>query len=331
MLASVIRARLRREQDNWRTLTAAAIGVAALLAGLVALAIRTFATSWQPSIVLAAFAHDLMWAIPVAAVLFAIARRWYVLGATLVALVLAVLSQASLYNGAAWPTSGTTLTVMQANLHIGTADPASVVRDVTEHHVDLLMTEELTPAERDRLLDAGLAAALPHQFAVPSDGGSGLAIWSRFPMTGRTRHPGFDQGVLTATMHVSRTVSTTVVAMHLPAPYPKGSGEWSAEIKRLHVVLQQAARGNDPVIAAGDLNATTDHAQLRTLLTGGYHDAVEQSGAGYLSTYPADRWYPPLIAIDHVLTSGATATNARTVKLPGSDHRGLLVKIRIDG
>ncbi len=81
-------------------------------------------------------------------------------------------------------------------------------------------------------------------------------------------------------------------------------------------------------MVAGDFNATVDHAQFRALLTDGYHDAAEQCGAGYLASYPADRWLPPLIAIDHLLTKHATATSAATVALPGSDHRGILVGVR---
>ena len=56
---------------------------------------------------------------------------------------------------------------------------------------------------------------------------------------------------------------------------------------------------------------------------------AEQSGAGYLASYPTDRWFPPVIAIDHVLTNHASATSASTLSLPGSDHRGLLVHVRL--
>jgi endonuclease/exonuclease/phosphatase (EEP) superfamily protein YafD len=38
---------------------------------------------------------------------------------------------------------------------------------------------------------------------------------------------------------------------------------------------------------------------------------------------------PPFVAIDHVLTRNCTATSLRTLKIPGSDHRGLVVTIAI--
>lgn len=81
------------------------------------------------------------------------------------------------------------------------------------------------------------------------------------------------------------------------------------------------------MLAAGDFNATTDHVQFRDLLEHGYGDPAAQAGAGYPARYPTDRWFGPLIAIDHVLTRRAVATSVSTVALPGSDHRGLLVQV----
>jgi len=69
--------------------------------------------------------------------------------------------------------------------------------------------------------------------------------------------------------------------------------------------------------------------QYRDLLTNGYHDAVDQMGAGFAPTFKADGWLPPLITIDHILTRNAEASSIRTVKITGSDHRSLLATIRV--
>jgi endonuclease/exonuclease/phosphatase (EEP) superfamily protein YafD len=82
-------------------------------------------------------------------------------------------------------------------------------------------------------------------------------------------------------------------------------------------------------VAAGDLNATPDIVQFRDLLVDGYADAAQQAGAGMTLTYPADRWYPPLIAIDHVLTRDAVATTADTIHISDTDHRALLVTVQV--
>ncbi len=70
-------------------------------------------------------------------------------------------------------------------------------------------------------------------------------------------------------------------------------------------------------------------APFRNLLTNGFADAAEQSGAGITRTFPADSTLPPLLGIDHVLTYNATATDVQTVRVPGSDHLGLLATLRL--
>jgi endonuclease/exonuclease/phosphatase family metal-dependent hydrolase len=70
-------------------------------------------------------------------------------------------------------------------------------------------------------------------------------------------------------------------------------------------------------------------APFRNLLTNGFSDAAAQSGAGITRTFPADSSVPPLLGIDHVLTYNATATDVQTVRVPGSDHLGLLAMIRL--
>lgn len=325
----MIRPRLRRDGEPVAAALATVAGIAALLAAAFAVLGHEFATGWQPLIVLAAFAHQLMWAAPLAVVLFAVVRRWFATAAAVVVLLLAAVTQAPLYAGADVAAGGDPLTVLQANLRVGSADPVALVRLVLAHRVDVLMTEELTPTERDRLVAAGLATALPHRFdASLAGGGGGLAIWSRYPMTPQRNLAGFELGVLQAVVHPDVRSSITVIAAHLLPPYPYPSVEWSREMRRLGGVMRAAADGAAPVVLAGDLNATTDHAQFRELLTLGYDDAVEHCGAGYLPTYPTDRFFPPVIAIDHVLSRGAPARNAVTLDLPGSDHRALLVHLR---
>ena len=39
-------------------------------------------------------------------------------------------------------------------------------------------------------------------------------------------------------------------------------------------------------------------------------------GRNVRPTFPADWWLPPVVAIDHVLARGCTATSLRTIKIP---------------
>jgi endonuclease/exonuclease/phosphatase (EEP) superfamily protein YafD len=318
-----------RDQDTKLTIACAVLGVLCLFAAVLGLICHELDTTVQPLVVLAAFAHLLMFMAPPAVALFALARRWPSTAIAGVALALVLAVQIPLHIGASVAPGGTRLEVLQANLRRGSASPQSLVDLIRTRHVDIVDAEELTTAERDRLVSAGLSRELPYLFdAARPDGANGLAIWSRFPLSDEQRYPGFQLGALSAIATIGPGVTTTVFAVHLAAPFPYVASLWAGELARLHRILQAIA-ATGPVIVGGDFNATSDTAQFRALASGSYRDAAQQRGAGYLATYPADRWFPPLIGIDHILLSRSEATGITTLRLPGSDHRALLAGVRI--
>lgn len=315
----------RVDEPRWRLIGWFA-ALAATAVGLVAVLVHWIGTPWQYVIVLAALSHYLMWAAPAGLVVAVALRRWWTSGAaaavTLVVLALQLPPNVSDTAGGA-----RRLVIVQANLKVGYADPAALVRLVRHDHADLLATEELTTTEQQRLLAAGLARELPYRYTRPiPSGGGGLGVWSRYPLHDEQDVPGFWLGVLSTRVELPGG-PVTFLAVHLTPPYPYADHHWRHEIARLQHVLPRTG----PVLAPGDYNATTDHAQFRDLLEHGYADAAEQAGAGYLPTYPNDRWYGPVIGIDHVLLRECTATDARTLGLPGSDHRALLVRASYAG
>jgi endonuclease/exonuclease/phosphatase (EEP) superfamily protein YafD len=322
------RPRIRRPDEPLWSVAVVLVGGAGVAAGLLGLIVHQLAVGWQPWIILAAFARYLMVLAVPGGILLALRRRRAGAIGGVVVVVLAVVSQLPLYVSSAHKASGSGLTLMQANLRVGSADPRSLVRTADARDVGLLATEELTISERGRLIAAGLTTRFPYRLdaALPT-GGGGLAIWSRYPLTDTHNYAGYELGVLSAQIDRPDAAPATVVVVHLLPPYPHPSKQWQGEIARLRGLLARA-RAAGPVIVAGDFNATTDNAQFRSLLSHGYSDGAEQVGAGYLSTYPTDRWFPPVIAIDHVLTAGrAAVTSLSTVALPGSDHRGLLAHV----
>jgi endonuclease/exonuclease/phosphatase (EEP) superfamily protein YafD len=125
-------------------------------------------------------------------------------------------------------------------------------------------------------------------------------------------------------------------ALTLAAVHPASAGDplatvdtarWAREQKALDAWLDPLA---DPVVAAGDFNATLDQAPLRDLLAHGYADAAEQSGVFWRPTWPYDRIGPPLIAIDHVLSRGGPVADQLAVEtVPGTDHGALIVRLQV--
>ncbi|MGA9871935.1 MAG: endonuclease/exonuclease/phosphatase family protein, partial [Rhodococcus sp. (in: high G+C Gram-positive bacteria)] len=103
-----------------------------------------------------------------------------------------------------------------------------------------------------------------------------------------------------------------------------GGGIWSR-----FPLTNYTAHPQFTVLIAGDFNATNDNVQFRDLLRGGLVDARQAVGAGLVPTFPSDRAVPPILAIDHDLVEGVRADAVKAVDLPGSDHRGLLVRVTV--
>ncbi len=92
-----------------------------------------------------------------------------------------------------------------------------------------------------------------------------------------------------------------------------------------------AASEGWPVVVAGDFNAVREHLPVRRLVRpDGLVDAAEASGAGWLPTYRADRWYPPLIQIDHVfVTPEIDVGPVETVRVREHAHLALVAWLQV--
>ncbi|WP_072805631.1 endonuclease/exonuclease/phosphatase family protein [Rhodococcoides yunnanense] len=218
--------------------------------------------------------------------------------------------------------AGTPLSVLHANILLGQADPDAIVALVDEHASDVLTVVELTPSAHERLVAAGLRRRLPYEYVSTAPGGNGTGIYSRHPMSDEERHDGYITELLSARIGTPTGPSPLVFAVHPVPPWPRKPEAWVRELAAIRQMLEKIPADDGPVVVAGDFNATFDHKRYRDLL-GHYRDAAIEVGAGHLATYHADTWYPPVIAIDHVLVRDGTVADAGLVDLPGSDHRGI--------
>ncbi|WP_082956679.1 MULTISPECIES: endonuclease/exonuclease/phosphatase family protein [unclassified Mycobacterium] len=309
-----------------------AIGLVALVVAGCAFASRYLSITCHATLITAALSPYLMLCAPVSAALLLWGRRW-TLAIVAVGLAMAMLAvQLPLYRGsnAAGPAS-LGLRVISANLRLGQADPGDVVR-LAREQADVIAFQELTQDEADRLAGAGLDATFPYRWLEPRDGPGGAGVWSRFAIDAPERIGGYTFAFLTARIRVAGvSVAPTVVVAHMAGPWPVPIDDWRRDMSRLPSTLSEVGEhaGAGSVIVAADMNSTTDMRPFRALLGHGYSDAAEQSGTGFKPTFPADSWLPPFIAIDHILTRNCAATSLRTLTIPGSDHRGLLVTIAI--
>ncbi|WP_319435811.1 endonuclease/exonuclease/phosphatase family protein [Mycobacterium sp. RTGN5] len=222
--------------------------------------------------------------------------------------------------------------VLSANLRYGQADPAFFI-DLANSSADVITVSELTPEAVQRFERAGIEKTFPYSQLVPAADAGGIGLWSRFPIRGLSapRH----RGVLfpAARLQVpGLRFEPLLASVHIYSPVAYDANTiagWRRAMAGAKAQLDSFARTAGPaaVIIGGDYNSTPDMRQLRDLLTNGFRDAVEQSGSGFGPTFPSNRWFPPVITIDHVLTRNATASSVRTIEIPGSDHRALLTTI----
>jgi endonuclease/exonuclease/phosphatase family metal-dependent hydrolase len=122
----------------------------------------------------------------------------------------------------------------------------------------------------------------------------------------------------------------TLTAVHPAAPVRgrdvrvRGrAGRWRRE---LAMIGQALAASGGPQVAAGDFNATRDHGPFRELLAAGFLDCAD---ASQTRSWPGFTWPSlPVMRLDHVLVSRTAAVPmARTIRVPRTDHHGVLADI----
>ncbi len=311
-----------------------ALGFVALVVAGCAFASRYFSINSHAVLIMVALSPYLMLCAPVSAALLLWGRHW-LLAAAGAALTIAMLTvQLPFYCASdAARTASVGLRVMSANLRLGRADPDHLVRSA-RGQADVIAVQELTPEETDRLSHAGIDAAFPYRWLEARSGPDGVGLWSRFPIDAPRRIDDYTFAFLTARIRLAgASTDPTLVVAHIAGPWPQPIDDWRRDLHRLPDTMSEIGKHAGPgsVIVAADLNSTTDMRPFRALLTDGYRDAAEQSGAGIKPTFPADSRLPPWAVIDHILTRNCTATSLRTLKIPGSDHRGLVATLSISG
>jgi endonuclease/exonuclease/phosphatase (EEP) superfamily protein YafD len=308
------------------------LGLVALATAAGALAVRYVPIDHHIVLMLAAASPYLTFAAPVSVLLLALSRRWLVTAVVGCLTVAMLVVQLPRYLGPETRIAASvSVRVMTANLGLGLADP-NAVTDSARNLADVLVVQELTPDAVSRFSAAGLDDTFPHRALNPHNVASGVGVWSRWPIVQSTPIHGYEMPLLRTRIRMDGVVvDPTVVSAHLSGPWPQPIDDWRSDIAKFPTTLEQLAKdaGAGAVIVAGDFNSTIDMRPFRHLLSDGYRDAAEQAGAGMTRSYPNRRWAPALLGIDHILVYNCAATSARTVSIPGSDHRGLVATIDV--
>ncbi len=221
-----------------------------------------------------------------------------------------------------------TLRVLTLNVEGGSADPVAMLRSLRRHQVDVLAVQELTPEIVRLLADAGVAELLPFWHLDPRPGSPGVGLWARWPLVPLPPVPGLVAAAPRARIDPAAGHPVTLTVVHPIAPVNGWEHQWQREL----ALVQSALADTDgPQVVAGDFNASRDHRPFRDILAAGFLDCADAARRrpwpGF--TWPADRGIPSLMRLDHVLVSAelAAVPEARIIRLPGTDHCGVLAVI----
>jgi endonuclease/exonuclease/phosphatase (EEP) superfamily protein YafD len=221
------------------------------------------------------------------------------------------------------------VTVFSSNLEFGGASADDVMKGVRDHSADVVVLVELTPQAVSRLRAAGLEKELPYAVGRAESGTTGAMIRSRWPL--RLLDPG--QGVDGSLFWepyalVARPAGAfRVKAIHTRQPIVTARG-WHQDLDRIRQ-WQLAQPTDQPLMLAGDFNASQSHPAFRSMLEG-LTDAHRATGAGWVRTWPQGRRIPPFVQLDHVLGRGVTATDAGVVPVRGTDHAAVWATVTLE-
>ncbi|NUT21036.1 MAG: endonuclease/exonuclease/phosphatase family protein [Hamadaea sp.] len=275
-------------------------GIAAgwIFAGAVAVwaVLRLFGLdAWYPAVQVIAFTPYAVLVAALGVSLFGWRRRWAELAVTAVsAVVLAacVIPRAVTDGDALAGATGPELRVASANLLIGGADAAEIVRRVRTEQADVLAVQEMTPEWLAAADAAGLGDVLPQRFVAPASLAEGSALFSRRPLSdGGSKLMAFGWFQQVHAVITVDGVPLTLESAHPASPYNASvTPAWRTSLRK-----EPDATPTGPLrVLMGDFNSTLDHGLLRDLVSSGYRDAASVVGQGLVGTWGPYNGDPPL-------------------------------------
>ncbi len=206
------------------------------------------------------------------------------------------------------------------------ADSKQLAQSIKMTNPDVLVLVETSEPLHQRLAAEGALDALDYRSApVPTGGEADTVIFSRYPLSQRADALGPEMTEwygLPVVEVQAPDGPIRVVGVHLYPPLDDAQ-RWRSGLSALQ---QWADQHNDmPMILAGDYNSTRTHPQFRQLAS-----SMEPETSWFpVPTWPTGGTLPPVVGIDHVLTRGLAPLGQHTVKIDGSDHLALTVKLGV--
>jgi len=267
------------------------------------------------------------WPVAVAA---GLGRRWALFGTALVTVVAHVAFIAPELSARepvpAVPAGALHLRLFSANVYAFNTTPGPISEEIRAAAPDLVFLQEAGSAFLQRVDASGAVAALPYRVLVPRVDAFAGVLASRWPLVDTEVVELAGRPVMLRATAMTENGPLRLYSVHTISPVGGDRQKW---VDELHHVVDALRAEPGPVLVAGDFNATWGNKGFRKLLDLGLTDAAAARGRPFQMTWPRNRRVvPPVIRIDHVLTTaGLTVTAIRTGKGSGSDHRPLVADL----
>lgn len=271
-------------------------------------------------------------------------RRWRAAAAALALVLLLGVRTLGVQGAIVAPRGETTLKVVSANLLFTNRHCEGLLAFIEEKNPDVIALQEFGPGIFEAL-SVALLPKYPYVFATPEPNPSGIALYSKL-LCNLTPLDKLDARALAGTSSFPRvinryqlTVGGKPVALYNVHPYPPAGARGQEERNaQLRLVANLVAKETDPVVVAGDLNATPWCPYYTDFIrASGLHSV--RDGRGPLPTWPARGIVPGLpgslrdlvrIPIDYVFCSrGLTFRSFERGPAIGSDHLPLYAEIML--
>ena len=213
------------------------------------------------------------------------------------------------------------LRVVTANVLVGNPQLSALADAVLAQSPDIVVFEELTLEFED--FSPALAKAYPYRISTDTPW---VTLASRLPLEDMRRVP-LDPPIpgrepLAARVRVGDQTVTVLSTHEIPSLSTITYREHGKQYDLLEWEILQAT---GPVMVIGDINATIYSPQFLNFL--------RRSGVRPVSAASQQPTHTPTlnlsIRIDHVLIRGLAACDEQVFDLPGSDHDGLVVGVRL--
>lgn len=258
-------------------------------------------------------------------ILYRLLHEPWIIGAVAASMAISLVYVLPWYFGSQGAAGDTELKLLHANVLSHNTRHEKLFKLVEDEQPDIIVLQEISPQWAAAL--QAMKATYPYGQIEAREGNFGIALLSRFPLTGlvAVESPPLAYPTIVADVLIGERT------LHLVTTHPMiplGGRMYSARNEQLDTLPKLLASDSDASLLVGDLNTSMWDVHYRKLESAtGLRNA--RKGFGVVPTWPTFMPFA-MIPIDHVLVSDAISVqDIYSGSRIGSDHLPLIVTMSL--